>query len=264
MSVMLLLLSLCGTALAVHRELLSFGTSYCYVNPDGSLNKELGLGCTPEPVPGSVPACAIGSLGQCVLEGNSKGVDAQRWTAQYDFAFCPQTIIYVRGERCGEPGASCNCGDSGVTCTSYCEQLESVGDWSDRRRESATNRAESKSRPWYGCWSGYETRNGRCHDQTRYLGEECWDDTGECFNDGVDAYDGRHMSCATSESAGIGDPPTCIPSAFKLDERNQCTCNWFDWWIGVACGANQCNGHPCVWSTGDGNYYCDYQQDNDW
>ena len=33
-----------------------------------------------------------------------------------------------------------------------------------------------------------------------------------------------------------------------------------------ACGAKDgvCNGHACVWNTGDGNSYCDWQTDNNW
>ena len=49
-------------------------------------------------------------------------------------------------------------------------------------------------------------------------------------------------------------------------ERDQCECGWFDWYVGFACGAadGSCNGHACVLTTQDLNYYCDYQTDNDW
>lgn len=235
------------------RELLSFSRTYCYVNEDGSLRPDrLPIGCTEEPV--TAPACTVDSTALCALTGSVNGVDQDRWTASYQFDHCAQTTVYVRGEG--------NCGDTDTRCAYYCERLDSTGDWSGRRRPSG--RAESKSRPWYGCWGGYETRNGRCRDQTRYLGEECWDDTGECFNDGVDPYEGRRLSCATAASAGVEGSPTCIPAAFKVEERNECTCNWFDWHFFFACGASQCNGHPCVLSTGDGKRYCDYQQDNNW
>ena len=207
------------------------------------------------------PACAVDSVvspeSPCKLTSEN-GVDKGRWEADYQFEHCSRATRYTRGEgrECDSPNTSCHW---------YCEALDDTGDWSARRRPS--DRAESSDTSWWWCgwWSGYEWHNGRCHDSTRYLGEECWDDSGECFNEGVAQYDGLHLSCATAEAAGIVGAPRCIPSAFKLEDRTtQCECNWFDWHFGVACGANQCNGHTCVWSTGSGNYTCDWQTDNNW
>lgn len=231
------------------RQLLSQGTMYCY-------SDSLTLGCEAEPV--SSPACGTDSATTstfCALpDDNVRGVDKDRWLATYAFDHCSDRLIYVKG------GDSCDA--EGATCNYYCKVLESTGDWSTRRREVATDNAESKGTSWWWCgwWSGYEWHDGRCQHSTRYLGESCWDGP-ECYNDGIKAYDGLHMSCAAAP--GVATTPTCIPSAFEI-ERNQCECNWFDWHFFFACGSSQCNGHPCVLSTGDGNRYCDYQADNNW
>jgi len=238
----------------VARRLLSRTTTSCYVDTSGVLRPDmLALGCTDEPT--ALPTCTVGSSTPCALSGG--GVDAERWLASYDFAYCSVVTRFVRGS-----GNSCE--DEGTSCTYYCDELASTGDWSTRRREAVTSNAESTDTSWWWCgwWSGYQWEDGRCQDKTRYLGESCWDDSGECYNDGADAYSGLHMSCATVPGAGINSP-TCIPSAFTI-ERNQCECSWFDWHVGFACGASNCNGHACVWNTGDGNRYCDYQTDNNW
>jgi len=244
------------------RELLSFSTQYCYVHSDGTLQtgtQWIPDDCTNEPT--SAPACTVASTPGpgtlCKLTESQRGVDAGRWN-DYTFAHCSKAIMYVRGE-----GTDCDA--DGTTCQYYCEQLEPTGDWSTRRR---TGRADVIHRcGWFGCswwtcgwWSGYQWHGGQCRDKTRYLGEDCWDDAGECNNDGIAAYDGLRMSCATDAGSTT---PRCIPSAYMLDNRNQCTCSWFDWYLGVACGADQCNGHACVWSTG-GGWWCDYQTDNNW
>jgi len=246
------------------RNLLSFSQQFCYVHANGTLQSGAAWipdDCTDEPV--SAPACTIASSpgpgNLCKLTTSSRGVDSGRWD-DYDFASCSKSFLYVRGENT-------ECDAEGTDCQYYCEKLELTGDWSTRQR---TGRADVTTRcGWFGCswftcgWgSGYEWHDGQCRDKTRYLGEDCWDDSGECSNDGVEPYDGLRMACATDEPSGV-TTPRCIPSAFRLDNRNQCTCNWFDWHLGVACGADQCNGHACVWSTG-GGWACDYQTDNNW
>lgn len=214
--------------------------------------------------PLDAPPCTTSSVitpeAPCALL-NANGVDGDRWESSYDFRHCSDSVNYVRGAgtECDAPGTSCNW---------YCKKLETTGEWATRHRTSSHKDAVKKKCGWWGCnwwtcgWgSGYQWHDGSCQDQTRYLGEACWDDSGECFNEGIKPYDGLHMSCATTEDTST---PRCMPSAFKLNERNQCECNWFDWHFGVACGASQCNGHACVWSTGSGKYSCDYQTDNNW
>ena len=150
----------------------------------------------------------------------------------------------------------------------YCKgRLASTGDWTTRYRDAAGDgKPESTTDGGWNCWwkRGYEWHDGKCRASKRFLGEACWDDSGECDNDGIEPYSGLRLSCATMPDLGMTSP-TCIPSAFDI-ERNECTCGWFDWWVGFACGAKDgaCNGHPCVWSTGSGKYSCDYQADNDW
>lgn len=246
------------------RELLSFSRSFCYVHANGTLHtgaQWIPSDCTDEPL--NAEACTVASTpGQgnlCKLTQSQNGVDAGRWD-DYNFLHCSKAFLYIRGE-------STDCDSDGTTCQYYCEQLDVTGDWSTRQR---TGRDDVITRcGWFGCswwtcgwWSGYQWHGDQCRDKTRYLGEDCWDDSGECDNDGIQAYDGLRMACATDEPSGI-TTPRCIPSAYKLENRNQCTCNWFDWNLGVACGADQCNGHACVWSTG-GGWWCDYQTDNNW
>lgn len=239
-----------------HRELLSFTRQHCYVTVDGTLRPASDVfitqGCTDEPA--SSPPCSVDSVigpgNLCKMTGNEHGVDKNRWESTFEFEHCSMSYKYVRSDD---------------TSQYYCERLESTGDWSTRRRPAS--RAESSNDGWWTCgwWSGYEWHDGACRDSTRYLGEECWDDSGECYNEGVAPYDGLRLACATDESAGVIGTPRCIPAAYMLDShRNACECNWFDWNFLVACGADQCNGHACVASTGPNGWQCDYQTDNNW
>jgi len=243
------------------RHLLSFSTSYCYYNQTGQLKDgSLHIGC-PDTEPKEAPVCTVDSTpsasSMCKVL-NRNGIDKNRFTSDYKFAHCSEALVVVQGE-----GTDCNA--ASATCAYYCKKLETTDGWNARRRDGATDRVDANGKGWWSCgwWSGYEWHNGACRDKTRYLGEECWDDSGECYNSGVPAYDGLRLSCATDTALQISTP-TCIPSAFKLENRNECTCNWFDWNIGFACGASQCNGHACVLNAGDGKKYCDYQTDNNW
>lgn len=247
-----------GVPLHVRRQLLSQSTTYCYLNSttSGIRADTIGFGCG-EAEPQSVDACEVGAQTICALGSNHNGVDANRWFSDYSFDHCEEVIVYVKES-----------GNMTASESYYCKRLGSTGDWSTRRRESAgMGVPESDSTSWWWCgwWgSGFEWHDGRCRSSRRFLGEACWDDSGECFNEGAPPYSGLHMSCATMPSLGISSP-TCIPSAFEI-ERNSCQCGWFDWWLGVACGAadGTCNGHACVWSTGSGEYTCDYATDNNW
>lgn len=237
----------------MRRSLLSQSTTYCYLDESGNIKDGLGfisIGCgVGEP---DVSTCAVGTTGACFLGDNHNGADSDRWLTTYAFDHCQEVVVYVKSDERERY---------------YCNKLATTGDWSTRRREHAgAGKAESTSDGGWGCWwkSGYEWHNGRCKASKRFLGETCWDDSGECDNGGVEKYSELRLSCATMPTLGI-TTPTCIPAAFEI-ERNQCKCGWFDWYAIVACGAanNECNGHPCVASTGPNGWTCDYNEDNDW
>lgn len=242
-----------SATLHARRALLSWSTEYCYLLASGELDNMRSLGCVPEPT--SAPTCSVGDApstsAPCDLGANRRGVDQHRWFDTYAFDHCEQVVVYVSTD---------------ASESYYCKGgLQSTGDWSTRRRASAAPDApESTSDNRWDCWwrSGFEWHDGKCHASKRFLGETCWDDSGECDNEGHAPYSGRHLSCATVPELGI-TTPSCIPSAFEI-QRNSCSCNWFDWYFLVSCGASQCNGHPCVWSTGPGGWMCDYNQGNDW
>lgn len=240
--------------LHVRRKLLSQGTTYCYLNADGSPRDALGaLSCDPEPT--QAPVCVTGGTTALCKLPHRNGVDENRWFDSYAFDHCTDVVAYVSAD--GSERYYCAAG-----------ALQSTGDWSTRRRETAGGgNPESTNDGSWGCWwkSGYSYTYGKCQHRTRFLGETCADEVGICENSNSPSYSGLHLSCATVPEIGI-TTPTCIPSAFYI-ERNSCSCGWFDWWFAVACGAgspNECNGHPCVFSTGPGGWMCDYNQGNDW
>lgn len=156
---------------------------------------------------------------------------------------------------------------------------------SDYRRRGGAS-YENRRRRWFGgswCDSGYTTGfdNNECIAKERFVGESCWDgwSSGGCQNEDLETYDTKRLSCvdvaelesATASeladtSAGKGTTDAkCVPSIHIYGgPRPQCTCAG-DWWaFGFVCGANQCNGHAGVWSTGDGNKRCDWHTTNDW
>lgn len=251
-----------GNHAATHnrRELVSRSTTYCY---DLEYYLALGLAIPPSvgmglpgcetPQPTNAPACSLSALNpgaMCRCSGGTMSCDIHSDTMDgaYQVAYCTQKTVYVQG------------GGSSQTMTEYCAEHVLLDRWEGRSRPS--NRPETTWSSWYWpCWvqRGWSWRDGACRSTTRYLGESCWDG-GECQNENVPAYDGYRLSC----SSGGGSSPRCIPSVLSSIERNQCTCAWFDWWLFVACGSNDCNGHACVLSTGDGNHYCDYQTDGNW
>jgi len=243
-------------ALDVRRKLLSQSTLYCYLDANGNIASDsVGIGCDggmPQGASACMAGTSVSSASPCALGDNLNGVDVNRWENTYAFDHCEDVVIYTLAD-----GAK----------RGFCRRLASTGAWHLRRRDTAgSGRQATTSDSWWGCgwwWQGTTWHNGKCHDSKRYLGESCWDNV-ECDNSGVDSYAGLHMSCATVPPLEITSP-TCIPSAFEI-ERNKCHCGWFDWYVGFACGAadGACNGHPCVYSTGSGDYSCDYQANNDW
>lgn len=152
-----------------------------------------------------------------------------------------------------------------------------------RRRGEASY--SNRRRRWYGgswCDSGYVEGfdKNECVAKERYVGESCWDGwvSGECQNGDLETYDTKRLSCvdlselesatadqlADTNAAKGTTNAKCVPSMHVYGgPRPQATCAG-DWWFFFACGAKQCNGHLAVWSTGDGNKYCDWHTTNDW
>lgn len=231
------------------RRLLSWSTTYCYPDLDA-----LTIGCAAK-VPTAAPDCAVGwypteESPVCALGSSTFGAEEGQG-ASYQLDYCPERVVYELVDK---------------SQFWYCARLQSTGDWSTRARPS-TELDSAYAGSWFpktACWIDplWSWIDGSCKSNTRYLGERCWDG-GECQNEGVSQYDGLHLSCAALGTT----EPTCVPSAKLLDvERERCTCGWFDWYIGFACGAENggCNGHACVLTTQDMQYYCDYQTDNNW
>lgn len=263
-SVMLLLL---GSALAIpvdRRRLLSWSTTFCYPDGEDASLPFPDPNCEGGPPQDAGPCSAIKetSTERCELGAKTRGVDANRWGPDYIFKYCPSRTVFEFGD--GSQRA-------------FCDDLQPVpppNDWATTRRPDDRPYEDHSGSwwPWARCLADWSRSwvGGKCVDDTRYLGEQCGDEL-ECHNSGVKAYAGLHLSCAPPSATSLAiSEPTCVPSAFLLDvERDQCECNdwWrFDWNFGFACSAKDgvCNGHACVWNTGDGNHYCDWQTDNNW
>lgn len=244
------------------RRLVSRSTTYCYdlayylsegISPPPAVGNGLP-GCEAQ-LPTAAPECSLGdvnpSSGVCRCPGGTLSCDlhSASYSASYEIAYCTRKTVYVQG------------GGEAQTMTEFCHEHVLLDAWENRVRPSG-----SPERTWsawyYPCWAqwGFTWQDGACRSTTRHLGETCWDG-GECHNDGIASYDGYRLSCSSFGSSDGG--ARCVPSVLPI-ERNQCSCAWFDWWLFVACGSNDCNGHACVLSTGDGNSYCDYQTDGNW
>lgn len=151
----------------------------------------------------------------------------------------------------------------GITETVYCTNMVKNNQWQPYVREGAGedspwNTVDFQKRSdlswrdywscWYWGWWGKTWENGKCWDNDRYLGERCTDDL-RCISASAN-YDEYSTSCKDN---------TCVMYAEAAGyQRTQCECNWFDWWIWFACASDTCDGHACVLTTQNGNYYCDY------
>jgi len=191
--------------------------------------------------------------------------------ATYQYSYCTDLTTYIGNDN---------------SMVSVCSAFENYGNYN-------ANLAQSYDAPWKGCrwwnscWysscsSGYHGNGNRCIADGRFMGQTC-SKTQECRNDDneQDPYDPYHLSCVAT--VDTGGSARCVPSAFGASSqisssgalgngvvlatpritRNQCSCSFWSANLFIFCGSNDCNGHPCVLTTRDGNKYCDYQQDND-
>jgi len=164
--------------------------------------------------------------------------------ANYRIAYCTERITYIseQDER-----------------RSFCKQQQVANGFPTR----PSNRPLGNGNSWWWCgwgWSDYEWHEGRCVDTTRFLGERCGDEWGICKND-AEPYHKDRLSCYESDDMS---EPRCIPSNRAGIERNSCDYQWVSWYVFVARGSNNCNGHACVFSTGPGGWMCDYHTGNNW
>jgi len=233
-------------------------TSYCYEGQASVIPGECGTW----PDAASTPACAVDSGSDtcmcragvgpedgCNTEAGSYGGGGSG--GGYSLGFCQDQAVYV-SKAAGTAAVEAR--------TRTCSSMKKVASFATR---AASGRAYEKYRgswwKWWKCagvfWDGYEWDDGKCLDSKRYLGEACGYST-DC--QGPSGYDEAALACPSNGA----EPNTCIP-ALKVESRAQCTCDWFKWHLGFACGSDTCNGHACVWNTGDGNRYCDNNAEDD-
>lgn len=189
----------------------------------------------------------------------------------YSYSYCTDLTTYIGNDN---------------SVVSICRDFQNYGNYN-------ANLAQSYDAPWKGCrwwnscWysscrSGYHGNGNTCVADGRFMGQTCGR-TQECRNGDhdQDPYDAYHLSCVAT--ADTGGSARCVPSAFGASSqvssagtgnsasqvlvtpriaRKQCSCSWGSANLFIFCGSDDCNGHPCVLSTGDGNKYCDFQQDN--
>ena len=243
------------------RKLVSRSSEFCRADSPSPFNK-----CWDTKPSGDTALCTYATtLGvtasapcRCPDGGLASTCDIESpggFSGSYGVAQCSEKTTYEEGTG----------PDS--TSVTFCKKFVQFADWSGRVRPAGSEKTIYNSGWWrsFRCWwtPGYSWQDGQCESKDRYLGETCWDG-GECNNEGVQSYDGMRMSCAKlAYGGGASAQATCVPSIYPV-VRNECTCNWFDWNFFVACGSNDCNGHACVLSTGDGKKYCDYNTDNNW
>lgn len=217
------------------RELaITRSTEFCYENDNF-------LECwNNKPVKSNIPLCDLNSGSTtCYCKGGSM-CDVHSGSTSNDFeaAYCQEKKCYV--PRDDERDTEC-----------FCSAMEKLPEFPRRGSRKSTQCGSS----WWkwGCClfkSGYAWKDGKCQDKTRFMNEKCWDG-GECKNGNGDAK----VSCYENK---------CYPTA-SVQKRAQCECDWIGWNFLFACSSSEtCDGHACVWNTGNGNKYCDYSTDQNW
>jgi len=249
----------------------STSTMYCRESTGGEVG-QLNFGC-PDEWPET--PCQVGSgtalckcpeasvLGMgCVID------NIDEVAPSYSSGRCSNVLVRVTSttpiaeveDAAGELQGASISSNTAVTETVYCQEMVDNDGWAPYTRAGSGDRDVdfqqgsdmgwwewTKCTPWG--WGGktWVSAEDRCYDNDRYFGETCSDSL-NCK--GADSsYDEYATSC-------LEDKCVMYAQAAAAD-RQQCECNWFDWWIWFACASTTCDGHACVLSTGDGNYYCD-------
>merc|ERR1719433_1490861 len=171
-------------------------------------------------------------------------------------AYCADRVVYIP-KRVDEFGVAV---DDLAKQFSVCKNMVNLNEWQPYTRGASGRESEKYTNNWrstarFLCfWNwDYVWRNNKCLDKHRFLDEECWH--GVACNGASSAYDAYQLSCLDQVQGS-----RCTPSILQRAGRPQCECGFLQPWVGFACGAadDACNGHSCVWNTGDGNRYCDY------
>lgn len=244
------------------RRLYSTSTSYCYERDSARFGN-----CWQSKPAASTPTCTPQSGSTTCKCPASAGtachlnqLDHQPPTT----GRCADVAVYVpNGQEHIQYGTGFIdvTGDQPVV---YCKLMVHNNEWQGRGLVASTSDGPAvSSKSWLRCWYPYTWKDGRCQRRRRFLGESCWNGwanpflgtAGECAGSDT-SYDEYSTSCYNS---------VCTPYA-EAREREECTCAWIGWNILIACTAarDECGGHACVLSTGDGKKYCDYATAQNW
>lgn len=257
-------LAVLALAGAASSSAFSTSTSYCYDNdpfPDD---------CWANKPTTTVPCTATSGTTtcKCADEGDSANIRCNIGLTGGTTGRCEELMVYVGGEQ-----AELRDIGVGVSATSterFCKSMVLNDQWDELGLVATDDNPESRDKGWftwwwYGCPRGYTEdswwgpfSDGPCYREERLLGERCWQawgTKGTCGGSDT-SYDEYSTSCYRG---------TCVPYA-EVETRDSCECSWVGLNLFVVCSAadDACDGHACVWNTGDGNHYCDYATSQDW
>lgn len=193
----------------------------------------------------------------CVIDNIASSYTSGRCAENLVRVTSATPIMSFPGDSAAGTGFDSTDTDAGIEETVYCKKMIRNDGWAQYTRGGSGDSdpeyqigANMNWWDWMSCsrwgWWGRTWHNGNCYDNDRYLGEFCSDDLA-CK--GAGSYEEYDTACT-----GEGK---CAMYAVSI-QRPQCECNWFDWWIWFACASDTCNGHACVLTTRDMNYYCDW------
>jgi len=236
----------------------STSTSYCYEREDGPLGncwkKKPGANTTLCTVDSGKTTCKCPTSqdgGGCHIDALSSDVPTT--------GRCAALMVYVLDGERKHSRTNLSVDVIGKSSETYCKDMVKNDEWKTRQIvKLPDDPPPTNSNSWFTCWPPNTWQDGRCQRRSRYLGESCWDGlfgAGQCLGN-----DSPPFEYATSCYLG-----KCLPLAWA-EERHECSCAWLGWNFLVACSSanGRCNGHACVWNTGDGKKYCDYGSGQDW
>lgn len=226
---------------STRRKLWSRGSEYCYEDQSNP-GDAFGSCWENKPNEALTPSCTLTSgTSTCKCPGNGEFCDVHvgEDSDTFEASYCSDKICYVPSSD--ETKSQC-----------YCRNMVELPAF-PKRGGRATEKCGSSWWKWGCCLfkGGYTWKDGKCQDKTRFMKEKCWD--------GGSCKDGSDGDSKTSCYEG-----RCYPWV-SVGTRPQCKCDWFGWNVIFACSSDEtCDGHACVWNTGNGNRYCDYGSSQNW